>query len=335
LKLITQLDGFAVDEKFFAEKKSEMVAALRNSRKKNNNEKIKKKKVTVKKVAKESLKPRTRSTSKTIQLNDTTDDDASRIDENNPKIVEFEEDEKLSENGGESKLDENGDESISVLVKSDTDAEQVLQKLQVFEESTPVVFHEESPKTCSHCGVTDFTNWRNGPSDFPCLCITCNLNWKRGKILLAYKADSPTPNLHTIFLQESEPAAVVPESFFASFFPSNEKATPHTPAYYVSDFAVPLPKKFACPTISPERSEESYFYPCPTTLTDPEDRWEYLVSKLEKVDSCQLAQMLLLLDSNTRNEFDNAIKIKKDASLDVSCLDNETWSLLCGLFVQH
>ena len=129
--------------------------------------------------------------------------------------------------------------------------------------------------------------------------------------------------------------AVVPELLFSSFALPNEKSEPAIPDTYVSDFAVPLPKKFACPIISPEKAEESYFYPSPTTLTDPEDRWEYLATKFEEVDSCQLAQMLLLLDTDTRNEFDRAIKIKKDASLDVSCLDDSTWLALCALFVQH
>jgi hypothetical protein len=225
LDRLKQITIGAVDEfltKFLFRKKfKRMVAALRNSRKKINSEKIKKKQV--KQVAKESLKRRTRSSSKPIKLR--TEEDADRVDENNQSIVEFEEPE--SENGDEIKLDKNGDKSKSVIRK-DTETEQVLQKPEVFDERPP--FQENSTKTCSHCGVTDFTSWRNGPSDFPCLCISCNLNWKRGKILLAYKADSPTPNLHTVFLQESEPA-VVPESFFASFSSPNETQTPHTPAY--------------------------------------------------------------------------------------------------------
>ena len=108
---------------------------------------------------------------------------------------------------------------------------------------------------------------------------------------------------------------------------------------YISDFEAPLPKRFPCPSTVAHKSIATdpcpYFYPSPVLLTDPEERMEFLMTRIQRMNPFQLAQILCALDNDTRHEFDRALKIRRDASLDVSALDDAQWSSLCSIFANH
>ncbi|KAJ3304227.1 hypothetical protein HDV03_002964 [Kappamyces sp. JEL0829] len=203
---------------------------------------------------------------------------------------------------------------------------------------------------CCHCFTTHSSCWRKGPEEYPTLCNTCGVQYFRGtlnnqnpprlsiKIPGGIKATEPSPRNPTDFMDDDDADL----SLFcdANQLSAGKAAASLTSPFdhsYISDFDAPLPKKYLFPSIKPESlfDDPSYIYPSPYALTDTEDRVDYLISRLEMMDPCQIAQVLCVLDSDSRREFDRALQVRRDASLDVSALSDTTWSLLCSIFEHH
>jgi hypothetical protein len=230
--------------------------------------------------------------------------------------------------------------------------------------SDSVVPNLKKKKKCSYCNTTATPMWRHGPDHCPVLCNSCGVKFKRGRILsengqemISIPSPAPTEvespieeftmepvneqDLEKSFNEIFETSLVTdsmvykePERKKTKFYPcarliplKDFKSTRPIEPEFVSEISKPMPVKV--PTIG---SHEDYYYPAPENLVSPNERHAYLAEKMSLISPEKLAQLLCIIDPQTKNDLIFATKFRKDVHFDVSKISDSCWIQICEMF---
>lgn len=209
---------------------------------------------------------------------------------------------------------------------------------------------KKADRKCSFCNVIHTPLWRVGPPEFPTLCNSCGIKWKRGSLTTPKpsrksaekrsrkkKVEESEGSCDEITLMETRSEATPEDKWKSEEFTSEspdekpidlpEQRLSFAELFLDHTLNLPLEKVPIVPVF-----HDSIYYPAPWRLTSTQDRMEFLASRIGNMNICQVAKLFYVLGKESLEELDRALKSRRDAKLDVSMMDDQEWSQLCSIF---